>query len=359
MLPPVAIGAGALVFLDSPIRHLRPLRAGVLALVASTVLALSTTDTVAAQHHGGLIGAYARTLLEAAVGGIGVSILVALGFLAAVVLITGASVGVMMRSSGCRSPGAAPPARRPDRRRGGPAVPRAAQLPADAGGGARCGAARSGRPGTARRQPGVRRPVRRRRPSSSCPSDEPASRPEVRPPRAGTADPEPAIPPTRTVTAEVVAAADAERCRSTRPTPMVYRLPPVAILKKQPASRGGGEDHKQVARKLVEALANFGVEARCVGMVSGPRVTRYELQLAPGIKVSPRVAAARRPGLRAGDDRDPDPGADPRQAGGRRRGAQQLADMVTLGDIYGEPPAELEPADSVAGQGHLRQRGGL
>ena len=42
----------------------------------------------------------------------------------------------------------------------------------------------------------------------------------------------------------------------------------------------------------MEALANFGVEARMVGMVSGPRVTRYELQLAPGIKVA-RVAQLR------------------------------------------------------------------
>ena len=37
---------------------------------------------------------------------------------------------------------------------------------------------------------------------------------------------------------------------------------------------------------LVEALAEFGVEAEMVDAVSGPRVTRYELRLAPGTKVS-------------------------------------------------------------------------
>ena len=38
-------------------------------------------------------------------------------------------------------------------------------------------------------------------------------------------------------------------------------------------------------RQLVEALGHFGVEARVIGKVSGPHITRYELRLAPGIKV--------------------------------------------------------------------------
>ena len=42
----------------------------------------------------------------------------------------------------------------------------------------------------------------------------------------------------------------------------------------------------------METLSNFGIEARVIGMVSGPRVTRYELQLAPGIKVN-RVSQLR------------------------------------------------------------------
>ena len=99
-LPPIAIGAGALIFLDSPVRRLRPLRLGVVTAMATLVLALSTTDTVEAEQHGGLIGAYARTLLEHLVGGVGVSILIALGTLAAIVLLTGASVGLVMRRSG-------------------------------------------------------------------------------------------------------------------------------------------------------------------------------------------------------------------------------------------------------------------
>ena len=68
--------------------------------LATLVLALSTTDTGAAEQHGGLAGAYARIGLNGLVGPIGVSILVALGTLVGVVLVTGASLGVAMRASG-------------------------------------------------------------------------------------------------------------------------------------------------------------------------------------------------------------------------------------------------------------------
>ncbi|MHB1390336.1 MAG: FtsK/SpoIIIE family DNA translocase [Thermoleophilia bacterium] len=47
-----------------------------------------------------------------------------------------------------------------------------------------------------------------------------------------------------------------------------------------------GDSGERISRVLVETLASFGIEARIAGMVSGPRVTRYELQLGPGIKVS-------------------------------------------------------------------------
>ena len=39
-------------------------------------------------------------------------------------------------------------------------------------------------------------------------------------------------------------------------------------------------------RVLEQALAQHGVETRLVGMVVGPSVTRYELELAPGVKVA-------------------------------------------------------------------------
>src|SRR5262249_60789406 len=45
-------------------------------------------------------------------------------------------------------------------------------------------------------------------------------------------------------------------------------------------------DHEAVGKTLLEALGHFGVEARIVGTVTGPHVSRYELKLAPGTKVS-------------------------------------------------------------------------
>jgi DNA segregation ATPase FtsK/SpoIIIE, S-DNA-T family len=70
-----------------------------------------------------------------------------------------------------------------------------------------------------------------------------------------------------------------------------YRLPDREILRRAPAGGGNSaEQNARVAEALVQTLAHFGVEATVIGQISGPRVTRYELQLAPGTKVS-KVAA--------------------------------------------------------------------
>ena len=72
-----------------------------------------------------------------------------------------------------------------------------------------------------------------------------------------------------------------------------YQLPAPTLL-----NRGKGDpgpdmrDRETVAKALLEALRHFGVEAKLLGVVSGPHVSRYELQLAPGTKVS-KVAQLR------------------------------------------------------------------
>jgi S-DNA-T family DNA segregation ATPase FtsK/SpoIIIE len=66
-----------------------------------------------------------------------------------------------------------------------------------------------------------------------------------------------------------------------------YRLPAPSLLRQ---SNGGqapdASNQDQVAKQLVETLGHFGIEAKIVGRVTGPRVTRHELRLAPGTKVS-------------------------------------------------------------------------
>ncbi|MDQ4048211.1 MAG: DNA translocase FtsK 4TM domain-containing protein, partial [Actinomycetota bacterium] len=66
-----------------------------------------------------------------------------------------------------------------------------------------------------------------------------------------------------------------------------YMLPSGSVLRharaKQKPNTAEGD---RIAAQLVEALGHFGVDAKVVGSVSGPHVTRYELRLAPGIKMS-------------------------------------------------------------------------
>jgi DNA segregation ATPase FtsK/SpoIIIE, S-DNA-T family len=66
-----------------------------------------------------------------------------------------------------------------------------------------------------------------------------------------------------------------------------YTLPPLSLLDmySNGMARAGRVDPQDVARNLERALASFGVEARVVRWETGPVVTRFELQPAPGVKV--------------------------------------------------------------------------
>jgi S-DNA-T family DNA segregation ATPase FtsK/SpoIIIE len=66
-----------------------------------------------------------------------------------------------------------------------------------------------------------------------------------------------------------------------------YRPPPSKVLERGKADPGPDtRDREVTAKALLESLRHFGVEARLLGVVSGPHVSRYELALAPGTKVS-------------------------------------------------------------------------
>jgi S-DNA-T family DNA segregation ATPase FtsK/SpoIIIE len=115
-------------------------------------------------------------------------------------------------------------------------------------------------------------------------------------------------------------------------------------------TRSGGEaarpdtaGQEQVQRTLIETLGHFGIDAAVVGRVTGPHITRYELRLAPGTKVS-KVAQLKDDlaySLAATEIRilAPIPG---KQAVGvevpnaRRR-------IVHLGDVFQEPPPDWSP----------------
>lgn len=67
-----------------------------------------------------------------------------------------------------------------------------------------------------------------------------------------------------------------------------YRLPPITCLDAPKFSKGDDftNEMKYTSQKLVETLKSFGVETNLVGVSRGPSVTRYELQPAPGVKIS-------------------------------------------------------------------------
>ncbi len=133
-----------------------------------------------------------------------------------------------------------------------------------------------------------------------------------------------------------LAFADAEKRHWALPDPMLL----------QRLGEGKGETAetiRSVSQRLVDTLASFGIQANIIGTVSGPRVTRYELQLAPGIKVS-RVAGLKDDiaySLAATDVRVQAPIPGKTAVGVEVPNLQ--ANYVSLGDIHGLFPAHASP----------------
>ncbi len=123
-----------------------------------------------------------------------------------------------------------------------------------------------------------------------------------------------------------------------------YKLPPTKALDKGKADPGPDmRDRDATAKALLESLRHFGVEARLLGVVSGPHVSRYELQLAPGTKVS-KVAQLKDDlayALASTDIRilAPIPG---KKAVGVEVPNQRRR-LVRLGDLYTERPKGASP----------------
>ncbi len=71
-----------------------------------------------------------------------------------------------------------------------------------------------------------------------------------------------------------------------------YRLPDPDLLQPAAGSIAAPKDYEQVSTNLERVLASFGVSAKVVEVCPGPTVTRYEIALAPGVKMSRVVSLA-------------------------------------------------------------------
>jgi len=99
----------------------------------------------------------------------------------------------------------------------------------------------------------------------------------------------------------------------------------------------------QTAASLLEALGHFNVQAKVIGTVAGPHITRYELRLAPGTKMA-NVAKLKDDlayALAATDIRILAPIPGKQAVGVEVPNAHRR--IVRLGDVFQEPPPDSSP----------------
>jgi len=336
VLVPVVVGTfGALLLARSDLVDLRPFRTGLIVLSAAALLAFAaglfglgpsapaptSFDVARMEEYGGVVGGALSIVLAKLIGHTGVAIVATLGLVAGAVLLTGASIGALLRHS-----------------------------------------ARAGRHVARHTARAARRSVERVQtmsdsltPAWEGPQGPPVDGVEAYGDVVGDSkdDSTGAIP----MLLEQLALEDEKELEepasgeaAVEPPATVtfeppreshdYTLPERTLLRRsRPAAGQPGRALERTAEALVQTLAHFGIEANVVGQVAGPRVTRYELQLAPGTKVS-RVTALKDDlayALATTEIRilAPIPG---KQAVGVE--VPNLSpNLVTLGDIYDDIPA--------------------
>ena len=124
-----------------------------------------------------------------------------------------------------------------------------------------------------------------------------------------------------------------------------WRVPPRRLLTRSTAeaARPDTAGQEQIARTLLETLGHFGIDAKVIGRVTGPHITRYEIRLAPGIKVA-KVAQLKDDlayALAATDIRILAPIPGKQAVGVEVPNARRK--IVHLGDVFQDPPEDWSP----------------
>jgi S-DNA-T family DNA segregation ATPase FtsK/SpoIIIE len=347
--PFALVAAGALLVMRPVLPALRPFRAGALCLIGSALL-LFGAGGEPVRDNGGVAGQALHDAAARAFSDVGASILAIFLAIAGVLLLTGASVAGVLRATHSHVSETTRVLR--DRRRleddDEPWEP-----PAES-------------PFFGPPEPAGEEPVVRPRTTAGSldgalrypdlfgtPAEiavtgpPPPAQPEPEEPHPVESDPEAELEPDKPVAATAAPPKDG-RAQLDLELPVAdheFALPEPRILKRSTPEqvRPDTACQEQTVKRLVEALGHLGVQAQVIGAVAGPHITRYELQLAPGVKMA-KVANLKNDlayALAATEIRILAPIPGKRAVGVEVPNRHRR--IVTLGDVLGDAPPGSSP----------------
>jgi DNA segregation ATPase FtsK/SpoIIIE, S-DNA-T family len=378
-VPVVLVGAGGLILMRELRPPARPLRTGLLCLVAALTLALAAGTlglgagelparefwrAAGFESRGGVLGQSELWVSSHLLSQLGADILAVFLLVAGVILVTGATLAGVVRATGAGVAGTS----RAVRRSSDSFAATVARRPATAA--ARSASAGAGAPDL-RSDPDLDLPepllppepdtaeliVRATHveaPPNGAESTDDEPKPPILEPEAGLGDDgadeaEDEIEVHRVVRPKVDEAdltpQGRYRASVTDDPEFEWRLPGTRLLVRSSAeaARPDTAGQEQVARTLLETLGHFGIDAKVIGRVTGPHITRYEIRLAPGIKVA-KVAQLKDDlayALAATDIRILAPIPGKQAVGVEVPNARRK--IVHLGDVYQQAPEDWSP----------------
>ncbi len=366
VVPASFVVAGGLVLAREARPPGRPLRTGAICLTASTTLALAagTLGVGPGQLHGtefwrasafedrgGVLGQAELWATSHLISTLGADILAVFLFAAGLILVTGATLAGVIRATGAGVAGTTRVIRRSTDTVAG---------------------SRARRPVTAAAQARLAEPQAPAQAEPLLPPEPDTSELIVRsthveaPPVFGSEpddEHEPSLPedegpdldaddededvrePFREVDAADLTPQGRYRAAITDDPAFVWRVPRARFLTRATgeAARPDTAGQEQVAATLIETLGHFGIEAKVIGRVTGPHITRYELRLAPGTKVA-KVAQLKDDlayALAATEIRILAPIPGKQAVGVEVPNARRK--IVHLGDVFQSPPPDWSP----------------
>src|SRR4051794_18827850 len=337
LAPPAFMAAGAVLVLRPVLPAVRPFRSGGACLFAALTLALAAGtlglgpgggaihwDRFWVGPRGGLAGEGLYWATSTLVGDLGAHIVAAFLFIAAVLLLTGATVAGVVKATSTQVAETTRALR-----------PRPRIQP----------------PEPVHTEPVVTRVEDLQERFADVFEEEPEAEPMAVEPGPEPVDSELEEEPapadvTQAIEPEQLTPQGRYRDEVTDDPEFIWRRPePVKVLVRSTAeqARPDTAGQERTAARLIEALSHFGIEAKVVATVTGPHITRYELRLAPGIKMS-KVAQLKDDlayALAATEIRilAPIPG---KTAVGVEV-PNERRKVVQLGDVYGQVPSDWSP----------------